>query len=846
LALLLDSKEWKVPDTIVVQFHRNFFDKNAISLNQEEKRRLRTAISVLQRSTHKYFGDPKNPLLLSVAASTWPCEHPFPILPNVGLTRSLLKNICRKSNPGSILYQECYARFLVDLGQAIQLSQGQLKEEDAFEKAVLEILPQGFGVHEDDQREEHLPALIDRLLSIWNAQSIPLPSNPYAALFLALETLLALDTPRHVREDSSGIQFLLQTMVLGNKNHGSGSGVFLTRHPGTGRASDHGLLGRVVVGNQGLELFTGVDEGSPLETLAQSKHRPWKSLYAQLKKCRDRLEKQLPGVSLVEFVFEENHEKSSSLFITGLLKVSPSPSAEPIVAQALVDHRIISKEKAILLITPNRFREQTIPSIPRDVRSRSMLIGKGIGASSGAATGEVAFSLRQAILESESGKDVILIHPDAPPGLHTALRSCVGLLTSTGWEGSPASLSCVKWGIPCVVGSQDLEFGHDAAGEFCNLGGCTLREGDLITLDGDRGEIFAGRVEKRMPVKLSQAATHILQWAKFCSPLEIRVNSNDVDLASDPWVDGIGVLGTEHMFFKGSLDIAQDLFFGRDGIRRKRAMSTLYESSYSDFIRIFKKTNKKSVMIRLLDAPYHDFLPYGSEMEREKNPLLGHHGIRLCLTNSEILQMQTRAIFQASRAWNKKGKGPLPEIMLPLVSFRSEIVTAKRIICEVAIETKRDTHSWPRYGLGLLVETPAAALQGEAFVRALLEPCENRPASGQPKYFFAALDVHLLTQFILAMGSAESDAFLSHYLDKGLLRSNPMREVPGVVERLIRQFISDARDVEKNLPIYLVSNEATTDWAVQLACELGLKGICLDPRTVTGAVLLSGQLASGS
>jgi len=846
MVLLLGLKEGKIPPSAVVRLAERPYQDTLSPLENADKQRIRKAISGLEMSSRKKLGDPKKCLVLTAGLSTPSKAHAFPLLLNVGLSSPLVDKICLNAQTDAVFWRECYARFLVDFGQAIQYAENPLAGEDPFEHAVLDELPTGFGSWEEEGREEQLLKLTERLHRIWKKSSQTLPTKPFEVVCLVVEALLALEAKNQVAGMPFSPQLVFQTMVFGNKTPISGAGALLSRHPGTGQTSEKALQGRLIMGDQRLELLSGLVDGSPLETLKESGNRSLKSLYTRLRGCRNRVDRLIPGVSLLEFNFEENKKGSVQLYTTGLLPVIPSPTAEPVIAESMAKRHAINKLDALHFVKPERFKEQALPIVPRDARSKSMLIAKGHAASPGAATGEVVFSPQEAIEGGKAGRDVILLYPDASPRVHPALRHCVGLLTSTGWEGSPAALSCLEAGIPCVVGSEEIEFGRDAAGDFCNLGDCTLRERDLITIDGDRGEVFAGRVEKRMPTKLSSSALQLLKWARDACPLEIRVHTDDADVAINEGADGIGFLRTEHLFLQGPLDAAQDLLFGRDGIRRKRAMSSIYDASENEFRTVLKKMNGKGVMIRLLDAPYHDFLPYGSEMEKEENPLLGYHGIRLGLCNTEILRMQTRAIFMASCALQRKRRSPMPEIMLPWVSLSEEVKEAKSVICQVATHVRKKMDTWPKYGLGFLVETPAAALQGAAFSAALAEPSGETPKSSEPKYTFATIDVSQLIQITLAMGLVESDAFLRCYMENGLLKQNPMREIPEVVDYLIREFVADAVDENPELDLFLRVDEGLKDWAVRLACDLELSGVCVDPRSVTSTLLLAVQLASGS
>jgi pyruvate,orthophosphate dikinase len=366
-----------------------------------------------------------------------------------------------------------------------------------------------------------------------------------------------------------------------------------------------------------------------------------------------------------------------------------------------------------------------------------------------------------------------------------------------------------------------------------------FRRGDIVTIDGTSGEIFAGELPREEPKDLKPEAQQIVNWAQEIKSLEIRANAEhaEAQVAADRGAHGIGLFRTEHMFLGDRLSDIQEVLFGGDPAKAEIALERVFEFSKKDFKESLAIMDGHGVTIRLLDAPLHEFFPENSHLEKEENPMLGHRSVRMAIDKPEIPRNQARAVLTAAAELIKEGKNPKPEIELPLVIVPEEVAVLKKAIAEVAVEVHAATGVWVPYALGIMVETPAAALQGKELVTALGIPAPGVPDGAQPVKRFASFGTNDLTQTTLAISRDDADRFLPLYVEDGLFVLHPFVSLHPIVERLIRIFVKDAREVDPHFEIFICGEHGGDLYTIGRLHDMGFTGSSMSPGGIYRSII---------
>ena len=587
--------------------------------------------------------------------------------------------------------------------------------------------------------------------------------------------------------EDAALGLVVQAMAQGIGQGISGSGVIGFVDPVTGLPQ---ITGRYLGQSQGRAALSRSSEamyltrdprGTALEDLAPETVT---SLVRQGAACRAKLREEMQ----IEFTIEDGH-----LAVIDAVRVPRSARAGLRIAVALAEDGIISRDDALLRVEPRALTEllhpQVDPRLPRDVLAR------GIAASPGAATGRIVFSSAAAQASDSRGEPCILVRRETAPEDIRGMHSAAGVLTERGGMTSHAAVIGRGLGLPCIVGVSDLRFDPRNRGSL-TVGGRTLAEGDVITLDGTSGEVLAGEVEM-LPPALDDAFTTLLDWADQASDIGVRANADtpaDAQTARDFKAQGIGLCRTEHMFFEEArLVVMREMIFADTSKDRAAALARLLPMQRDDFVQLFEIMQGLPVCIRLFDPPLHEFLPQGREGLRELaealdkplsdvmrraaaleefNPMLGMRGVRLGIVLPEIYDMQAQAIFEAVIEVARRGGSIAPEIMIPLVSAKREVELVQERVDAVAARVRAQGGQDFGYELGVMVETPRAALRaGEIAQHAA----------------FLSFGTNDLTQMTYGLSRDDAGRFMNTYVQQGVFPEDPFQilDVEGVGELLL-------------------------------------------------------------
>ncbi|MGI3168728.1 putative PEP-binding protein [Pseudooceanicola sp. C21-150M6] len=642
----------------------------------------------------------------------------------------------------------------------------------------------------------------------------------------------------------AGLGLVVQEMALGLGKGECGSGVIQLVSSATGRPKITGRYrsqsqGREALQKEGTSIFLAKDPRGPsLEELAPE---AFKALIDCTKLMRVRLREEMQ----TEFTIE-----NGEVHVLDGVRIRRSSRAAVRIAVALAEDGIIPPEEAILRVEPRALTEmlhrQVDPDVQRDV------IARGIAASPGAASGKIVFTAAAAQAAAARGESAVLIRRETTPEDIRGMHAAVAVLTERGGITSHAAVIGRGLGLPCVVGASDIRF-NLRTNSIVSFDGRTFREGDEITVDGTNGQVLAGAA-KLLESAQDEAFTTLMGWADEFRDIGVRANADtpaDAQIARDFMAEGIGLCRTEHMFFDaGRLTAMREMIFAARAEDRRAALDQLLPMQRGDFIDLFRIMQGHPVCIRLFDPPLHEFLPTDRDGIRglaealdlpvsvvshrieelaEHNPMLGMRGVRLGITMPEIYDMQARAIFEATLAANRDGAAVVPEIMIPLVSANREVELVKTRIEAVAAEVRTATGRDFKYRLGVMVETPRAAL---------------RAGEIAPHAAFLSFGTNDLTQMTYGLSRDDAGRFMKTYVQQGVYPEDPFHtlDTDGVGE-LLRIGATRGRDARKDLVLSICGEHGGNPESIAFCRAAGFDYVSCSPFRVPVARLAAAQLA---
>ena len=808
---------------------REYFKKK--KLDDELRKEIEEALAKIEEQAGKKFGDKKNPLLVSVRSGA-PISMPgmMDTILDLGLSDEIVEEMAKKDEWFAF---DTYRRFLTMFGSIVLGI-----DEKKFDE-ILERKKEEYGVELDqDLPSKALKEIVEEYKKLYE------PPEPKKQLFMAIEAVFkSWNNPRAIEyrrinnlPEDIGTGVVVQTMVFGNMGKDSLSGVAFSRDPSTGEKK---LYGEFIINGQGEDIVSGKRTPLPIDELEKIFPR----IYEGLKEIAEKLERHYRDMQDIEFTVERG-----KIYILQTRTAKRTARAAVKVAVDMVKEGIISREEAIKRVDANSIQKLLHKQIKEDGNVK--VIATGLPASPGAATGKIVFSADKAAEIGEREKIILVREETTPDDIHGMVKA-QGILTARGGITSHAAVVSRGLGIPCVVGCEKIKI-NEEKGEM-NIDGLVLKEGYTITIDGSTGRVILGEVEL-IDAKFTDELRMLLEWADEFRKLRVYANADlpeDAKKALYYGAEGIGLCRTEHMFLGKRLPIVRKMIL--DESKREEALHELLEQQRSDFIEIFKIMSGKPVVIRLLDAPLHEFLPRYEEMVekrateglseeeerifqkvmelREANPMLGFRGVRVAIIMPEIYRMQARAIIEAALEVMKEGYEAKPYIEIPIVSETKEIEMAKKEIIDEIEKVFEERGERIEYKIGTMIELPRACIIADE----LAEHVD-----------FFSFGTNDLTQTVF--GYSRDDAgkeFLRRYVEKRVLENDPfvVLDAKGV-GTLMKMAVEKARKVKGNdIEISICGEHGGEPHSIKFCHSIGVDAVSCSPFRVAIARLAAAQAA---
>ncbi|MCW5946953.1 MAG: pyruvate, phosphate dikinase [Fimbriimonadales bacterium] len=821
---------------------------------------VRVAMEDIERDLGKKFGDPANPLLVSVrSGSKFSMPGMMDTILNLGLNKDTLQGIIAASGNARFAW-DAYRRFIMMFSDVV------LDVPKRSFEHILHSYKKSKGVEDDTQlSEQDLQEIARQFLSHVQANAgREFPSDPWSQLEMAVEAVFrswnndrAIVYRRQERiPDDIGTAVNVQAMVYGNMGDDSGTGVAFTRDPATGEKV---LYGEFLVNAQGEDVVAGIRTPLPISQMADALPESYKEFITICSK----LESHYRDMMDLEFTVEKKR-----LFMLQCRVGKRTGAAAVRLAVEMANEGLISKEAAIQRVTASHLDQLLHPRIDEKhlEDNGTKPLATGLAASPGAAVGMVVFDADRAAEWGNSGKKVILVRDETNPDDVHGMLAAQGILTARGGKTSHAAVVARGFGIPCVAGCEAINV--DLQSRLFSVGGTVVKEGAWITIDGSTGRVYLDKIPLIDPEVGGDFAV-LMNWCDEARKLRVRANADnprDALQALEFGAEGIGLCRTEHMFFeRDRLPIVQQMILAETDEERELALDKLLGMQQRDFEGIFEAMAGKPVTIRLIDPPLHEFLPSYDELleqvvelrlavhtlgaesikrvledkekmlkliegMRESNPMLGLRGVRLSILFPGIVEMQTKAILQAAVKVKKRGVETQPEIMIPLVGHVNELKTVREKLEAVAASVVEEMGEQIPYTFGTMIELPRACLTAGAIAE-------------YAQFFSFGTNDLTQTTFGYSRDDAEGK-FLQKYVEMKVLPANPFETLDqSGVGRLMKMCVDDARQVNPKLKLGICGEHGGDPASIEFCHKLGLDYVSCSPFRVPIARLAAAQAA---
>jgi pyruvate,orthophosphate dikinase len=827
---------------------------NARAYPPELKADVAKALAAVGAIAGKTFGDPDNPLLVSVrsgARASMPGMMDTVL--NLGLNDLTVEAVAKAAGDDRFAW-DSYRRFITMYSDVV------LGVDHAAFEEILEGYKEQKGyVLDTDLTAADWRALVGRYKALVESElGTPFPQEPMEQLWGAISAVFSswmnarAITYRqlHAIPESWGTAVTVQAMVFGNRGDGSATGVAFTRNPSTG---ENALYGEFLINAQGEDVVAGIRTPQPITEAARqasgtgspSMEKAMPVAFGEFRRITKVLESHYRDMQDIEFTIEEGR-----LWMLQTRSGKRTAKAAIKVAVDLAQEGVISREDAVKRVDPASLDQLLHPTIDPD--AERLEIARGLPASPGAASGEIAFTSEEAETMKAAGKSVILVRQETSPEDIKGMLASAGILTRLGGMTSHAAVVARGWGKPCVSGAGAIRV--DAHAGTLTAAGKTFGKGDVITIDGSTGQVLAGKVRMLQPELSGEFAT-LMEWADKVRRMRVRANAetpNDARQARDFGAEGIGLCRTEHMFFEeGRIVAMREMILADDEAGRRAALAKLLPMQRADFRQLFEIMSGLPVTIRLLDPPLHEFLPHteeeiaevaaamGASAEKlraraselsEFNPMLGFRGCRLAIAYPEIAEMQARAIFEAAvEAASTTGKPVTPEVMVPLVATKMEIDLVKARIVAMAEAVGKETGAHVTYHIGTMIELPRAAVRAYE----IAETAE-----------FFSFGTNDLTQTAIGISRDDAASFLGTYVQKGIFPADPFVSIDqeGVGE-LVKLAVERGKASRPALKLGICGEHGGDPASITFCERVGLDYVSCSPFRVPIARLAAAQAA---
>jgi pyruvate,orthophosphate dikinase len=834
---------------------------------------VKAALGWLEKALGRRFGDPTDPLLVSVRSGAARCPVMDTIL-NLGLNDQTVAGLIRQSGNARFAY-DSYRRFVSMYGDVVLGLKPETKdEEDPFEVALQEKKRQRGVTLDTELDADALGELVDEFKALIKMRKgVDFPEDPEEQLWGAVGAVFgSWMNPRAITyrklnriPDGWGTAVNVQSMVFGNMGTDSGTGVAFTRDPATGANL---FYGEFLMNAQGEDVVAGIRTPLPIADLEGENPKA----FAELCKVRRILERHYREVMDIEFTIQQG-----MLYMLQCRVGKRTAFAAIKVAVDMVKERLISTDEALRRIEPEQLSQLLRPVFNTAEKERAVkerrLLARGLNAGPGAATGRIVFNAEDAVDWAKRGEPVVLVRIETSPEDIGGMHAAEGILTARGGMTSHAALVARQMGKVCVAGCEPLQIDYRAREMRIAGRGDVLREGDWLSLDGSSGEIFLGEIHttpsevvrvlvdeslapKQAPIY--QLYAQLMQWADKRRRLRVRANADQPDQCTNALAfgaEGVGLCRTEHMFFgEGKIEPMREVILAETAEERRAALAKLLPLQRADFEGIFRVMGGRPVTIRTLDPPLHEFLPHDEAGQREiaqslgispervrarvgalheLNPMLGFRGCRLGIIHPEITEMQVRAIFEAAAAVRKDGIAVEPEIMIPLVGHVKELTLQAEVVRRVAAAVMQERGVRFRYLIGTMIEIPRGALTADEI------------ASVAEFFSFGTND---LTQTTLGVSRDDAGRFLVPYVtDFEIYPRDPFESIdrPGVGQ-LMRIACERGRKTNPKVKLGICGEHGGDPASVGFCHELGLDYVSCSPFRVPIARLAAARAALGA
>ncbi len=815
------------------------------AINADIQAEIMEHLAKLEEKTGKKFGDPSNPLLVSVrsgARASMPGM--MDTILNLGLNDIAVEGFAKKTGNPRFAY-DSYRRFIQMFSDVVmELSKKRFEEIIDAKKAEK-------GVKLDTELDaDDLKDLVVRFKQFYkDEKGEEFPQEPKEQLMEAVKAVFrSWDNPRaNVYRRMNEIPYdwgtavNVQSMVFGNSGDNSGTGVAFTRNPATGEKA---LFGEYLINAQGEDVVAGVRTPSPISKLQEEMPH----VYEQFADIANRLEQHYKDMQDMEFTIEDG-----KLYMLQTRNGKRTAAAALKVAVDLVDEGMIDEKEAVLRVEPKQLDSLLHPQFDPDALKKAEVIGKGLAASPGAACGKVVFTAEDAKEWHARGEKVVLVRLETSPEDIEGMQVAQGILTVRGGMTSHAAVVARGMGTCCVSGCGDIVV--DYAGKKFSLGGKDYHEGDYISIDGSTGNIY-GEAIPTVPADVASGNFgRFMGWADKYRQLQVYTNADtprDAKQARAFGAEGIGLTRTEHMFFEESrIKAMREMIVADNTADREKALAKIMPYQQSDFEGLYEAMEGRPVVIRYLDPPLHEFLPtkeediqeiasdLGITVEKLKNviaslhefnPMMGHRGCRLAVSYPEIARMQTTAVINAAIAVTKRGKYVIePQIMIPLVGEVKELKFVKDIVVETADKIIKESGVDLKYEVGTRIEIPRAALLADEI------------ATEAEFFSFGTND---LTQMTFGFSRDDAGKFLSYYYDQKIYESDPFAHLDQKgVGKLVKMAAELGRKTRPSIHMGICGEHGGDPTSVEFCHKVGLNYVSCSPYRVPIARLAAAQAA---
>jgi pyruvate,orthophosphate dikinase len=820
---------------------------------------VKDALRVVEEQTGKRFGDPKNPLLVSVrSGAKFSMPGMMDTVLNLGLNDEVAEGLVRLSGDERFVY-DAYRR-LVQMFGCVVLNIA----DEAFEDYLTDIKRER-GVKQDvELTAADWKQVTQEFKAIFRKETGgDFPQDPFQQLNLAVEAVFKSWNGKRAVDyrNAAGIAHDLgtavnvQTMVFGNMGEGSGTGVAFTRNPSNGEKK---LFGDYLMNAQGEDVVAGIRTPIPIANL--EKENP--EVYAQFVEIAEKLERHYRNMQDVEFTIERG-----KLWMLQTRDGKRTARSAVRIAVEMAEEGLITRQEAVLRVTPQHVTQLLHPQFDDEAKDAAKKAGRmiatGVNASPGAAVGIAAFDADLAEKWGKAKRAVIMVRPETKPDDVHGMLASAGILTSRGGATSHAAVVARQFGVPCVCGAEALNI--DVRKRQLTVDNTVIREGDTISIDGSTGEVFVGEIERVEPEFARETYLRtLLEWADEFRRLGVYANADypaDARRAREYGAQGVGLCRTEHMFFQEErLPIVQAMILSEPGSEEEaKHLEKLQHFQYDDFYGIFKAMDGQPVIIRLLDPPLHEFMPDHEQLAmkaaglrllgdrpneltrieelmraveslHEFNPMLGLRGVRLGIVRPAISAMQVRALFEAACQVKLEGVDVHPEIMIAVTAHANEVRIMRELIEKVAEEIMAAKGVRVDYKVGTMIELPRAAMTADQ----MAEYSE-----------FFSFGTNDLTQTTYGISRDDAEGkFLLHYVEHGILSENPFQVLDREgVGYLIKLAVERGRKVRPELEVGICGEHGGEPSSIAFCHEAGLNYVSCSPFRVPIARLAAAHAA---